>query len=119
MNKSIIDRTVLVAKSFEEKGHQISCGTIDAFGIELTTRYNKCEEMIQMLRFAQDAAACGGATFVKSLFYDSKASCCFFEFYQKIDTDASEILLDVAKGTISQFDWDGIIYFGNGLDDES
>lgn len=116
MSKASLDRTVSVVKSFEEKEHQISSGTIDAFGIELTTRYNKCDEMIGMLRFAQGAAACSGAAFVKSLFYDSKSCCCFFEFHQKLDPEADESLLAVAKQTLSQFDWNGTIYHGNSCD---
>jgi hypothetical protein len=115
VGRDSVDRSVSIAKSFDEKGHQISVSTLDAFGIELTTRYNKCSEMIEMLCFAQGAAMCGGAPHIKSLFYDSKSNCCYIESHQKLDATADRELLEVAKQTITQFEWfDGLIYHGNG-----
>jgi hypothetical protein len=113
MSKNSIARAVSVAASFEEKQDQISISTMEAFGIELTTRYGKCDEMIGMLQFAHGAANCGAAVFVKSLFYESSAYCCFFEFHQNLDPEANDILLAIARETLPQFDWMGIIYHGN------
>lgn len=72
------DRAVDVAKSFEEKSPQLSSGSLTAYGIQLTTRYAKCSEMIEMLELSELAAEAGAAAFVKSLFYDSKAGLCSF-----------------------------------------
>ena len=80
-----LDRAVEVAKSFDEKAHQLSTCSLTAFGIELTTRYSKCGEMIDMLQFAQLAAQAGAASLVKALFYDSKAAVCSFEWHGELD----------------------------------
>lgn len=105
-----IDRAVDVAKSFDEKASQIDVNSMNAFGIQLTSRYAKCSEMIDMLQFAQLAAQAGAASLVKSLFYDTKASVCSFEWHGELDPEADRLLRQCADQAISQYCWpDGII----------
>lgn len=95
------------AKTFSDKGHQVSPDTIEAFGISLSSRYGKCGEMIEMLQFAQGAAVGAVAHYVKEVSYDSKASICAFELDLSV-TEGSEIereLFDIARKTISHFFW--------------
>jgi len=100
-----LKRAVAVAKSFDEKAPQLSCGALSAYGIELSTRYSKCSEMIEMLHFAQLAAEAGAAAFVKSLFYDSKASLCTFTWHGEIDAEAEATLRACADRSIMQYQW--------------
>mgnify|MGYP001595812520 CR=1 FL=1 len=103
--------TCAVARSFNEKAPQLNIGTLVAFGIKLTTRYDKVDEMCEMLHFAQMAALAGAATFVHSVFYDSKADICSFELTPGLDREAEQALWGCAKQTITQFHWvDGGIY---------
>lgn len=96
-------RGVDVARSFDEKAPQLSTRTLTAFGIELETRYGKCDEMIEMLEFTHLAAERGAAAFVKKLFYDSKAGLCTFEWHGEIDAEAEATLRECANRTITQY----------------
>ena len=104
---SMIDRAVDIANSFNEKAPQLSCSSLTAYGIELSTRYSKVGEMIEMLQFVELAADAGAASFVKSLFYDSKAGVCSFELHGEIDNETEEQLRWCAEQSISQYMWIG------------
>lgn len=117
MKNAAVQRTISVAKSFDEKAPQLSVDAITAFGIALTTRYGKCGEMVDMLNFAKEAAVAGVASCVQSLFYDSKSGVCAFELHVGIDPEAEELLRGIAKMTISQFMWPDGIIDGYSLDD--
>ena len=109
-NDSPIGRAVDVAKSFDEKAHQLSVGSLTAYGIDLSTRYSKCGEMIELLQFASLAAQAGAASLVKSVFYDSKANLCNFEWHGALDAEADAALRQCADQSISQYIWsDGMI----------
>lgn len=99
------DRAVDVAKSFAEKSPQLSCSSLTAYGIELTTRYSKCSEMIEMLEFAELVAEAGAAAFVKCLFYDSKAGLCTFQWHGEIDPEAEAKLRECADRSLTQYQW--------------
>lgn len=98
-------RGIDVARSFNEKSGQLSVGSLTAYGIELTTRYSKCAEMIEMLEFARLAAEAGAAAFVRSVFYDSKAGLCSFEWHGPIDPEAEAQLRACADRSITQYQW--------------
>ena len=117
--KDKISALVRNAETFSDKGHQVSPATMDAFGISLSSRYGKCSEMIEMLQFAQAAAAGAVAHYVKEVSYDSKASICAFELDDSV-AEGSEIereLLGVAKKTISHFFWFDDEHFDDGTPD--
>ena len=95
---------------FGEKSQQISPCGLTAFGIQLSSRYGKTKEMVQMINFAELAAKMGIEKAVKEVFYDSPACICSFTlspFVQKDDAIGSKIHA-AAKETIMQF-----LLFGN------
>lgn len=97
---------------FGEKAKQISCGSCVAFGIELSSRYNKAQEMIEMLSFALAAAKNGLHQEITSIFYDSNVCLCTFEFSHTIKSgsETERTLFRLADETISQFDWFGSVF---------
>lgn len=100
---------------FEEKSHQVEPGVLIAFGIKLSSRYAKAHELIEMLRFAQQAAVDGLAHYVKEVFYDTKAGVCSFTLDPAVKNGnpvAAQLYL-AAKASIQQFMWiDGCIAHG-------
>lgn len=114
--KKAVDAIIKGAKAFAEKGRQVDPSSLTAFGIALSSRYGKADEIVEMLTFAQEAAAACVAHYVKAVFYDSKACCCVFELDERVrvGTDVEVALLAVAQRTISQFDWFGTVYHENG-----
>lgn len=104
---------------FDEKARQISEDALAAFGIPLTTRYAKADEMAEMLMFAQFAAARGLHTLVKAVFYDSKACLCTVELHSEDDfqSEAGAALKECAERALRQFQWDGTVYHGASLSD--
>lgn len=91
---------------FEEKSSQLSTGAIEAFGIDLLTRYDRAGEMAEMLQFAELVAEQGYHSLVTSVFYDSNACLCTFTLVDGIDplSDIGEAIKQCAMKTISQFD---------------
>lgn len=67
------------AAKFSDKTHQIKPSQFSIFGIEIGSRYGNCDEIVEMLRFAQVSAGAAVAHYVKEVNYDSKASICAFE----------------------------------------
>ncbi len=117
--KDKISALVRNAATFSDKGHQVSPAAFEAFGIGLDSRYGKCEEIVQMLRFAQAAAAAAAAHYVKEITYDSKASICAFELDESV-VEGSEIereLFAIAQRTISHFFWFNDEHFDSGSSD--
>lgn len=95
------------ANKFSDKAHQVSPSQFAAFGMGICSRYGKCDEVVEMLRFAQAAAGASVAHYVKDVNYDSKASICTFELDDAV-VEGGEIertLLGIAKATISHFYW--------------
>lgn len=99
---------------FDEKTHQMSVGNIEAFGIDLVSRYAQADEMAEMLLFAELVAKQGHHSLITSVFYDSKACICTFELDDGVDplSDVGETIKQCADQTIIQFDWGGYIYHG-------
>ncbi len=102
-----IQSLVSVAQSFTEKGHQLDVHGLTAFGIALSTRYAKSNELREMLLFAECVAEEGLASFVQKVFYDSKAGICSFTFVPGFEKniEAVEIVFACANQSISQFYW--------------
>ena len=101
---------------FDEKAHQVSPEAVNAFGINLQTRYGKASELVEMLNFAKLAALANLHTLVKELFYDSKSCLCTIELEDETQWLSNEglQLRTCATESIRQFQWDGTI--GHGLD---
>lgn len=99
---------------FEEKSSQLSTGAIEAFGIDLLSRYARAGEIAEMLQFAELVAKQGHHSVVVSVFYDSNACLCTFTLVDGLDplSNVGEAIKQCAIETISQFDWDGSVYHG-------
>lgn len=104
---------------FEEKSEQVSPNSLTAFGIEISSRYGKANEIIEMINFSRLAAQGDVAHYVKSVFYDSKANICTFELVKSVKSfDPVAIpLKQAALEAIAQFDWFGSVEHGAPLDD--
>jgi hypothetical protein len=101
-----------------EKGRQVAPGSLTAFGIQLCSRYAKAEEIVELLRFAEEATKACVAPYVKSVFYDSNSRCCSFELDNAVEfgSDIERELRIVGNRTLSQFDWFGTV-LGHGFAD--
>lgn len=105
---------------FDEKARQVDVDSLTAFNIQLTSRYAKARELAEMLMFANYAAAVGLHGLVESVFYDSKADLCTPEFSSahRFGSPADRVLLGCAKRSLSQFQWDGMIFHGDAFSAE-
>jgi len=85
-----------------------------AYGIEISSRDNRESQIQEMANFAEASYERSLASYVKSLFYDSKSNCCSFEFIQGVDQygPIAGELLEIARETIGQFEWFGVIEHG-------
>ena len=94
---------------------QLSVSTLHAFDIQLCSRYSNASEMIEMLNFANKTAKAKLSHLVNAIFYDSKANICTFELSDQLKQGGVEeqALLKIAKSTISQFMWFGVIDHGD------
>ena len=101
---------------FEEKSHQVICGPTSAFGINISSRYDKVHEIIELLQFCMKAAAANLHEYIESIDYDSNACLCIFQFKPTIYLGCEEekALKVIALKTISQFDWFGSVQHGPG-----
>jgi hypothetical protein len=102
-----LSELVTNAESFDEKATQVLPTGMVAFGIEIDSRYGKCSELIELLKFAQAAASAAVAHYVKEAFYDSKASICSFELDIAVirGSEIEEELLSIARATVGHFMW--------------
>jgi len=90
---------------FGEKTHQVECSST-AFGVEISSRHGKFDEIQEMMNFAELLAEFGVEPMVKSVLYDSPTSLAIVE----LDTSAyrywcqMEPLLEyLASRSLSQF----------------
>lgn len=105
---------------FAEKAGQVEPETLTAFGITISSRYGKADELIEMLSFCRMAALEHIEHFVKEVFYDSKACVCSFKLDRTVtsgDAIASHVHA-IAKKTISQFELFGYIDHGDWLTED-
>jgi hypothetical protein len=98
-----------VKEFFGEKSQQIEPPVLEAFGIEIHSRYGQASELIELMNFASLAAQKKVAHYVKRAFHDSKAYLCTLELDSSVqEGDAvAAAILEAATETIGQFDWFG------------
>ena len=99
---------------FEEKSPQVLPGSLVAFGVDITSRYGKANEIIEMINFSRIAAQNEVAHYVKSVFYDSKANFCTIELVESVKNGdpVAVALKQAALKAIGQFDWFGSVEHG-------
>ena len=107
------------AAFFSEKGSQLSVGSIIAFGIPISTRYNHAREMIEMINFCTSIAWAGATRFVESVFYDSKACVCCINTKPGIEHnyEVRDAIEKAALMNITQYDLFGTVGHMNGNND--
>ena len=95
---------------------EVICNGLTAFGIDISSRHNKAKEIIELLQFSLEASKLNLHEYVLSIFYDSNACLCVFEFKPSLLLGSYEeqALHRIAIKTISQFDWFGSIEHGPG-----
>lgn len=106
-----------MADYFAEKAGQVEPDTLIAFGITISSRYGKADELIEMLSFCQLVALANVAHYVKEVSYDSKACICSFTLVDSVvsgDPIATQIH-SAAKQTIRQFELFGYVDHGADL----
>jgi len=104
-----------VTWDFSEKERQVEPGRIQVFGIHVESRYQKADELIEMMQFCYIATREGLNFWIKELFYDSKACMCNIEFHDldlmKMPQNEQDKLFSIADRVLDQFQWvDGCIY---------
>lgn len=99
---------------FAEKASQVDPDTLTAFGITISSRYGKADEIIEMLGFCRVMAVDGVSHLVKEVFYDSKADICSITFVESVGKASEVVMLAraAAKRTIRQFEIFGYIDHG-------
>ena len=105
-------------KFLEEKASQVEHGGLTAFGIKIHSRYDRASEIAEMFNFAEAACKAGVSPYINTVFYDSQACFCQFEFGFESSDDFSEILEKIktcAFENISQFVWRGYALHGAAL----
>jgi hypothetical protein len=88
------------------------------FGIAVTTLHGKAYELAEMINFCVAVAGAGLERRVENVFYDSNDCCCRFELCPSVESfdEVDTVLRKIARQTISQFEWNGTIDHGHGLD---
>lgn len=102
----IIEKLLSNSGSFSDKGGQVIPSEFNAFGIKIYSRSGKADEIIEMLKFSQDAAFSSVAHYIISVEFDSKSSSCGFELNSV--SQGSEIeqeILRIAYKHFSHFWW--------------
>lgn len=97
---------------------EVSVDAMKVHGIDIDTRHGKAYELAEMINFCVGAAGAGLERRVISLFYDSNDCCCRVILHDSVKPydDVDRVLKTVALHTISQFEWNGTIEHGHGLD---
>lgn len=75
--------------------------------VEIWSRHGYLYEMLEMINFVKYLNEDNITKHVKTVFYDSKVSICYFDLDEKVEQDqalANRVLF-AAKNTISQFNW--------------
>lgn len=103
---------------FEEKRAQCSESSMTAFGIQIQSRHAKAYELIEMLTFAKECAAAGLESFVRPVFYDSKACICTVEVIDDAPADVGQRVMQIANACITQVDWYGDVLHRDGCEFE-
>src|SRR5262245_30071848 len=103
-----------MADYFGEKSQQVEPSVMTAFGIEISSRYGRANELTELLRFAEQVALENVAQFVKAAAYDSKAGFCTFELDPKVKKGSpiAATILGVAKAKVGHFLWFDIAEYG-------
>lgn len=86
-------------KSPEDCGVQQSV----VFGILISSRNGRCEEMIAMMEFCQAAKNANVNSFVKSLSFDSPTAVCTIEFQPDVPPADLETVQGIARGHLPNF----------------
>ena len=82
--------------------------------IVLTSRHRLEWEEKEIENFADIVYRRSLELYVSSVFYDSNSCCCYFEFSEDVKefSPIADEILDIARETISQFEWFGLIDHG-------
>jgi hypothetical protein len=101
--------TVPVKDWFVEKTQQVEPSKFTAFGVELSSRYGRVSELIEMLQVAYEFASCRLEQFVKGVYCDSKTGCFFFQLDPSLvkGSESEKALFAIARRRFAHFDWDG------------
>jgi hypothetical protein len=84
---------------------QLSAFDATAHGIHLHTSDGICDEMIEMMVFANQAAKAGLSSYVSEIYYDSEESVAALTLRCKVDMDATDALKDLAHRCFSKYRW--------------
>lgn len=108
-------------KQVQSKGNSFDrgqCAPNDATcGIKIWSRDEREGEIKEMENFVEAVKQQSLAPYVRSLFYDSNACCCYFELTDDVEQYSviADVLFDIAIETIGQFEWFDSIQHGKPL----
>jgi hypothetical protein len=103
-----------VGRGVKMRESNVSVDSLNAYGINISTRHGKAYELAEMLNFCVAIAKKELQSRVVSLFYDSNSCCCNFELCPSVEQfdEVADEILNTALETIGQFEWFGIIEHG-------
>jgi len=102
---------------FFEKTEQVSGREMTAFGVDISSRHGRANEIKEMLDFMHVIAKNCLENHIASVFYDSGSCCCNISLKPEYRTPESDAAIrHFAVRTISQIDWFGTILHGDALD---
>lgn len=93
---------------FSEKGSQIEPSCMVAFGINIQSRYGKVSEIAEMMQFAKRAAEFGVASYIDSVFFDSKSCSCtiYIKAFAERQFDALDVIDQCAEVAFGDGYWE-------------
>jgi len=94
--------------SIARKG-QVSPGTLIAFGISITSRDGRADELRELLDFAETLSNTTDAILVSEAYYCSVKRTCSFSFVPGITPEEEALVLAAAQLTLTRFEWQGSV----------
>lgn len=103
--EACVSRAVQAASYLNKVTPQLSEFDAAAHGIRLHTSEGICDEMIEMMVFANQAAKAGLSCYVGEVYYDSGEGVAALTLRCKADLDATDALKDLAHRCFSRYRW--------------
>ena len=95
--------------SFDSKQSQYTGDIGMVYGVNVLSRYNRVNELLQILNFLQKCKESGVVHYIERVFYDSQACLCEIELLSIVKTKDAvwSKIFNIAHTTISQFEFPG------------
>jgi hypothetical protein len=94
-------------KLFNERYHQIEPKLFKVFDIEISSRYGKIGEIVELLEFCRDCALEGVEDCIARVDYDTKNCIATIDFHKEWTSGEDyKIIKEIATNRLTQFAWE-------------